>query len=129
MSRTFMDPDFEPRVADWLEADPDLAPPEVLATVRAAFPSIPQRRASRLPRRFQTMNRFALLGAAAAIVAVVGLADFALSSRSPGPTTGTTTNQTPSPAAPSATADATELTKTYNSGSTATPSATPTGGR
>ena len=60
MSRTFMDPDFEPRVADWLEADPDLAPPEVLATVRAAFPSIPQRRASRLPWRFQTMNRFAL---------------------------------------------------------------------
>ena len=43
-------------------------------------------------------------------------AGFALSSRSPGPTTGTTTNQTSSPAAPSATADATELTKTYNSG-------------
>ena len=102
MSRTFMDHDFEPRVADWLEADPDLAPPEVLATVRAAFPSIPQRRASRLPRRFQTMNRFALLGTAAAIVAVVGLGGFALSSRSPGPTTGTTTTQTPSPAAPSA---------------------------
>ena len=47
---------------------------------------------------------------------MVGLGGFALSSRSPGPTTGTTTNQTPSPAAPSATADATELTKTYISG-------------
>ena len=62
MSRIPASPDFEPRIADWLEADPDLAPPEVLATVLAAFPSIPQRRASRVPRRFQTMNRFASSG-------------------------------------------------------------------
>ena len=68
MSRYPMDPDFEPRIADWLEADPDLAPAPVLSTVLAAFPSIPQRRASRVPWRFQTMNRFALFGAAAAIV-------------------------------------------------------------
>ena len=47
------DPDFEPRVADWLEADPDHAPAPVLSTVLAAFPSIPQRRASRVPWRFQ----------------------------------------------------------------------------
>ena len=78
MSRTYFDPDFEPRVADWLEADPDLAPAPVLSTVLAAFPSIPQRRVSRVPWRFQTMNRFALFGAAAAIVVAVGLGGLAL---------------------------------------------------
>ena len=56
MSRYPTDPDFEPRVADWLEADPDLAPAPVLSTVLAAFPSIPQRRASRVPWRFQSMS-------------------------------------------------------------------------
>ena len=73
MSRTPADPDFEPRIADWLEDDPDHAPAAVLGTVLAAFPSIPQRRASRVPWRFQPMNRFALVGAAAAVVAAVGV--------------------------------------------------------
>ena len=41
MSRYPIDPDFEPRIADWLEADPDIAPAPVLSTVLAAFPSIP----------------------------------------------------------------------------------------
>ena len=40
-----LDPAFDPRIADWLEADPDRAPREVLDTVLAALPSIPQRRA------------------------------------------------------------------------------------
>ncbi len=68
---------------------------EVLATVLAAFPSIPQRRASRVPRRFQTMNRLALFGAAAAIVVAAGLGGLALSSggvprgRTPAPTRST----------------------------------------
>ena len=45
------------------------APSAVLDTVLAAYPSIPQRRASRTPWRFPTMNRFALpMGAALAIV-------------------------------------------------------------
>jgi transglutaminase superfamily protein len=39
-------PDFEPRIADWLERDPDRAPGSVLATVVAAVPAIHQRRRS-----------------------------------------------------------------------------------
>jgi transglutaminase-like putative cysteine protease len=35
-------PAFDPRISDWLEADPDRAPREVLDTVLAAMPSIPQ---------------------------------------------------------------------------------------
>ena len=72
MSRIPADPDFEPRVADWLEADPDLAPREVLATVLAAFPSIPQRRASRVPRRLPNMTLALRAAAAILVVAVIG---------------------------------------------------------
>jgi len=36
---------FDDRLADWLEDDPMQAPPQVLETVLAAVPSIPQRRA------------------------------------------------------------------------------------
>jgi hypothetical protein len=36
---------FDDRLADWLEDDPLQAPPQVLQTVLAAVPSIPQRRA------------------------------------------------------------------------------------
>ena len=43
------DRDFDPRIADWLEADPDHAPPDVMRTVESAIPSIPQRRVLRLP--------------------------------------------------------------------------------
>ena len=64
------DPGFDPRVADWLEADPDAAPEAVLDTVLAAFPSIPQRRSARLRWRPPTMNRFAYLAAATATIAV-----------------------------------------------------------
>ena len=63
------DPTFDQRIADWLEDDPTIAPREVLATVTAAFPSIPQRRALRMPWRFPAMNRIAIpLGAALAVV-------------------------------------------------------------
>lgn len=41
---TTVDPMFDQRVADWLEDDPVQAPPSVLETLVAAFPSIPQRR-------------------------------------------------------------------------------------
>ncbi len=37
------DPGFDPGIADWLEADPDHAPPDVMRTVESAIPSIPQR--------------------------------------------------------------------------------------
>ncbi len=81
MSRYPTDPDFEPSVADWLEADPDIAPSPVLSTVLAAFPSILQRRASRVPRRFQTMNRIALFGAATAIVVAATVGGLLIASR------------------------------------------------
>jgi hypothetical protein len=66
------DPDFEPRVADWLEADPDNAPAAVLHIVLAALPSIPQRRASRVPWRFPPMSSFAKIAIAAVAVIAVG---------------------------------------------------------
>ena len=66
-----MDPDFDVRIADWLEDDPDHAPGPVLPTVVAAFPLITQRRPSRLPWRNLNMIRFALVGAAAAAIGVL----------------------------------------------------------
>ena len=94
MSRTYPDPGFEPRVADWLEADPDLAPAAVLSTVLAAVPSIPQRRASRVSWRFPSMSTFAKVAVAATGLgagAVPG--SFAISARparAPAATTSTT---------------------------------------
>jgi hypothetical protein len=67
-----LDPDFEPRIADWLEDDPDRAPDAVLETVLAAFPSIPQRRAVRVPWRPIPMNRLMVFGAAALAVLIGG---------------------------------------------------------
>ncbi len=75
MTRPAPSPEFDPRIADWLEDDPDEAPGAVLETVLAAFPSIPQRRASRVPWRFLPMNRTAQLATvlvAAAVIAVGG---------------------------------------------------------
>jgi hypothetical protein len=72
MTRFAAGPDFDPRVADWLEGDPDRAPEQVLETVFAAFPSIPQRRATRLPWRPTSMIRFALGAAAVVSVVLVG---------------------------------------------------------
>jgi hypothetical protein len=46
-----LDLGFDPRIADWLEADPDRAPGEVLDTILAALPSVPQRHAVRAPWR------------------------------------------------------------------------------
>lgn len=71
MSRPSMSPEFDSRIADWLEDDPDDAPDTVLTTVLAAFPSIPQRRASRVPWRFRSMTMTSRLMAGAAAVAVV----------------------------------------------------------
>jgi hypothetical protein len=61
------DPGFDQRIADWLEEDPDHAPTNVLETVVAAVPSIPQRRVWRLPKRSSTMLRLSFV--AVAIVA------------------------------------------------------------
>ena len=67
------DPLFDRRIADWLEDDPRRAPGRVLDNVLAALPSIPQRRAMRMPWGFQGTPMLMRLAAAAMIgVLVVG---------------------------------------------------------
>jgi hypothetical protein len=83
MSRIQADPDFEPRVAEWLEDDLEHAPEAVLETVLAAFPSIPQRRVMRLPWRFPTMNRFILVAAVVVLAALAGMGTIVVGSRTP----------------------------------------------
>ena len=80
------DPAFDPRIAEWLEDVPSRAPAQVLETVLAAFPSIPQRR-SVLPGTRLPVSRFALLAAAIVALAVLGIAAVAgsLLNRSPLP--------------------------------------------
>lgn len=73
MNRSTLDPDFDSRIADLFEADPDRAPNAVLETVLAAFPSIPQRRAIRVPWRFRSMTLSARLVAAAIAIAIVAV--------------------------------------------------------
>ena len=65
---------FDPRIADWLEGDPNTAPEPTLQIVLAAFPSIRQRHAMRLPWRFPSMSTMPklALGAAAVIAVVLG---------------------------------------------------------
>ena len=103
-----LDPGFEPRVADWLETDPGNAPNAVLDTVLAAFPSIPQRRSTRMRWRSPTMNRLVFLAAATAtvtvsIVAVTG------GVFSPGPNTVVASASPTETAAPTASPSATSL--------------------
>jgi Tol biopolymer transport system component len=62
---------FDPRIADWLEDDPYAAPQQALDVVLAAFPSITQRRAARVPWRFPDMSSPLKLAFAAAAVAVL----------------------------------------------------------
>jgi dipeptidyl aminopeptidase/acylaminoacyl peptidase len=95
MSRPqIQDPGFDPRLADWLEAAPDRAPAQVLDTVLAAIPSIPQRRQRWLPWRPTPMNRLLLAGAALATAVAVGLgAAFLL----PRPASDAGRDPTPSP--------------------------------
>jgi hypothetical protein len=85
----FDDPMFDPRLADWLEEDPNTAPDQALDVVLASFPSINQRRAMRVPWRNRTMSSTLRFGLAAAVVvaATVGGLYF-LSSRT-GPSVGT----------------------------------------
>jgi Tol biopolymer transport system component len=67
------DPGFDIRIADWLEADPTVAPVDLMRTVEAALPSIPQRRVLRLPRRLPSVNRFALIAATVGLLALAGI--------------------------------------------------------
>jgi hypothetical protein len=95
------DPGFDVRIADWLEADPDLAPPDLMRTVESALPSIPQRRVMHLPWRSTRMSTFAKLAVAAvAVVAVGAVGIYALQPRSvPGVGAAPTVSPSPSPSA------------------------------
>lgn len=92
-------PEFDQRIADWLEADPTAAPADVLSTVVAALPSIPQARRGLLaPWRFTQMTNFMRATAGVAIVAIVGVGVLALNLGKP----GGGTQQTPGPTATAA---------------------------
>ncbi len=97
------DPGFDVRISDWLEADPDLAPADLMRTVESALPSIPQRRVLHLPWRFPPMSTFAKVAVAAvAVIAIGAVGMFALQPRSV-PAVGTAPTASPSPS-PSSTA-------------------------
>jgi hypothetical protein len=113
MSRP-VSPDFDQRLADWLETDPNHAPATVLATVTAALPSIQQRRASRAPWRFPPMPRLAVLGAAAATIAILGLAGLVLVG-APTPKPVPTSIPSPTYPAPSFASRVTNLATTFSS--------------
>ncbi len=100
-------PEFDQRIADWLETDHSAAPADVLSTVVAALPSIPQaRRGPFAPWRLTPMTNFMRAAAGIAIVAVVGVGVLALNQRPPG--SGATGSPAPTPTAvPSATLSAT----------------------
>jgi hypothetical protein len=67
-----MSPEFDQLIADWLENDPDSAPETVLVAVLAAFPSIPQRRTSRVPWRPRPMTMTRSAVATIAVIVAVG---------------------------------------------------------
>jgi hypothetical protein len=81
-----MTPEFDQRIADWLEDDPNLAPSQVTATVLAALPSIQQRRRGwfRADGRTFAMPSAMRAVAAIAIVAIVGVAALTVLNRAPG---------------------------------------------
>lgn len=105
MSRR-LDPDFDLRIAEWLETDPNTAPPELLRTVDGALPSIAQRRVLHLPWRTLPMNRLALLGTALATVAVIGVLAVTLGARTPAPQVAASTAPSAPQASPSPVASA-----------------------
>ena len=105
--------DFDPRIADWLEDDPNLAPRQAIGHVLAAYPSIPQRRPMGVPRRLTTMTMPIRL-ATAAVVGVLAVGGAYYLSQPAQPAVGPpapTSSASPSPAPTpqvSATADAAE---------------------
>jgi hypothetical protein len=94
---------FDNRLAEWFEDDPVQAPPQLIETVLAAVPSIPQRRAglawqpAALPRPWQ-------LAAAAALVVALSL--LALRAFTP-PTVAPSQSPPPSPTEPAPTSTST----------------------
>ena len=68
------DPGFDPRLADWLEGEPDRAPGQILELVVAAVPSIPQHRALRRSWRLALPTRLAYLAALIVVAMGTGIA-------------------------------------------------------
>ena len=97
MNRHPVSLEFDQRIADWLEEDSESAPGAVLPTVLAAFPSIPQRRASRVPWRFPSMSTFAKLAVAAVVVIAVGTVGIIALQPGGGRTVGTAPSVAPAP--------------------------------
>ena len=104
------EPLFEPRIADWLEDDPYAAPDQALDVVLAAFPSIKQRRAWRVPWRVPGMTtplRFGLTAAAVGAVAIGSLILFNRAPSGPGGPGGPTPSVTAAPSSAPPTASPT----------------------
>ena len=112
-------PPFEDQLDDWIEAGPTDAPRQVLDTVLAAFPSIPQRRGiARIPWRYSPMSSIARLVAVLAIA--IGLGTVAVLVALGPKSTGVGSPPSPSPAAVVASPSATPA-----ASPSATPAATP----
>lgn len=104
------EPLFDPRIADWLEDDPYTAPDQALDVVLAAFPSIKQRRATRVPWRIPNVNgmtRIAIAGAAAVAVVAGGLFVLNRAPSGPGGPGGPTPSATAAPSSAPPTASPT----------------------
>jgi hypothetical protein len=89
---------FDARIADWLEDDPLAAPDQALDVVLAAFPSIKQRRAWRVPWRFPEMSSLSKLVAALATVVIVAVGGVYLLAPRPSTPGGPAPTPSPSPA-------------------------------
>ena len=90
------DPGFDVRISDWLEADPNLAPRDLMRTLESALPSIPQRRVMHSPWRFPPMSTFARVAiAAVAVIAIGAVGIFALQPRN-APSVGASPSALPS---------------------------------
>jgi hypothetical protein len=82
-----LSPEFDQRLADWLEDDPGSAPSQITVTVLAALPSIRQRRRPWFGvggRNLQMPSSIRLL-AVAAVLAVAGASALLLASGQPDP--------------------------------------------
>ena len=101
------EPGFDLRIAEWLEADPNVAPADLMRTVESALPSIPQRRVVRLPWRLPPVNRFALIAATVGLLALAGIGVLTVGGRpstppAPLPSAAPTLTASPSPSASAA---------------------------
>lgn len=105
-----LEPTFDPRIADWLEDDPSLAPPEALVTVLAAFPSIDQRRARRTSWRLPRMDRLSIAASMAVAILALGAVTFGLSVLTRSALPGATDGLSPCPPMPLSEADAADTT-------------------